>query len=81
MPALTPPVQAPVVPAAVQVSAVKVAAAAPSVVAARPASVTVAVKAAPRKMQAVAMLDRGLLSDSTLGDLVSGARSEARRLR
>lgn len=34
-----------------------------------------------RKAQAVAMLDRQLLSDSTLGDLLSGARAEATRLR
>lgn len=33
--------------------------------------------AATRKAQAVAMLDRKLLSDTTLGDLVSGARREA----
>ncbi|KQS01963.1 hypothetical protein ASG11_14195 [Sphingomonas sp. Leaf357] len=33
------------------------------------------------KTQAVAMLDRKLLSDSMLGDLASGANAEARRLR
>lgn len=33
------------------------------------------------KTQAVAMLDKALLSDSTLGDLMSGARSERSRLR
>jgi hypothetical protein len=31
--------------------------------------------------QAVAMLDRKLLSDSTLGDIMSGARSESRKRR
>lgn len=59
------PATAPAAPVTVKVVAVKVASAKPVV----------------RKMQAVAMLDGGLLSDSTLGDLVSGARSEARRLR
>lgn len=34
-----------------------------------------------RKAQAVAMLDRKLLSDSTLGDIISGARAEAARSR
>ncbi|WP_334655097.1 hypothetical protein [Sphingomonas panaciterrae] len=34
-----------------------------------------------RKAHAVAMLDRSLLSDATLGDLMSGARSERGRLR
>jgi hypothetical protein len=34
-----------------------------------------------RKAHAVAMLDKSLLSDSTLGDLMSGARSERSRLR
>lgn len=33
------------------------------------------------RTQAVAMLDRSLLSDSTIGDLVSGARAEAAGLR
>lgn len=33
------------------------------------------------KGQAVAMLDRQLLSETTIGDLLSGARSEARRAR
>ena len=37
--------------------------------------------ATTRKAQAVAMLDRQLLSDSTLGDLLSGARAETTRLR
>jgi len=31
--------------------------------------------------QAVAMLDDKLLSDNTLGDILSGARAEARRRR
>jgi len=34
---------------------------------------------APRKAEAMAMLDRTLLSDATLGDLVAGARAERRR--
>ncbi len=37
--------------------------------------------AAIRKANAVAMLDKSLLSDRTLGDLMSGARSERSRLR
>lgn len=37
--------------------------------------------AVPRKTQAVAMLDRKLLSDTMLGDLTSGASREAGRLR
>lgn len=41
---------------------------------------TAAVAARPRA-QAVAMLDRKLLSDTMLGDLTSGASAEARRLR
>ena len=35
--------------------------------------------ASVRKAQAVAMLDRQLLSDNTLGDIISGARAEAAR--
>lgn len=42
---------------------------------------SIAKPVASRKAQAVAMLDRTLLSDSTLGDLLSGARSETGRLR
>ncbi len=42
---------------------------------------SIAKPVATRKAQAVAMLDRTLLSDSTLGDLLSGARSETGRLR
>ncbi len=38
-------------------------------------------RAARSRTQAVAMLDRSLLSDSTIGDLVSGARAEASGLR
>lgn len=37
--------------------------------------------AAVTKAKRVAMLDRQLLSDSTLGDIMSGARAEARRSR
>ena len=43
---------------------------------AKPAAIAVRPRA-----QAVAMLDRKLLSDSMLGDLTSGASAEARRLR
>lgn len=35
--------------------------------------------AAARKAQAVALLDRQLLSDTTLGDIISGARAEVAR--
>jgi hypothetical protein len=62
----------------VKVAAVQVAAAS------MPVTVTkVAVRAvgAPVKAAKVAMLDRGLLSDNTLGDLLSGARAERSRLR
>lgn len=69
----------PATPAAtVKVAAVQVASAAPVTitrVAAR------AVAAAPVRAAKVAMLDRGLLSDNTLGDLLSGARAERGRLR
>jgi hypothetical protein len=34
-----------------------------------------------RNIRAVAMLDKSLLSDTTLGDLMSGARNEGNRLR
>jgi hypothetical protein len=44
------------------------------------APIRTAVVARPRT-QAVAMLDRKLLSDTMLGDLTSGASAEARRLR
>jgi hypothetical protein len=46
--------------------------------AASPAPLTTA---SLRKSKTVAMLDRGLLSDSTLGDLMSGARNERGRTR
>lgn len=85
VPAFTPQVQAPTVAAAAPAApvAVKVAAVASSP-AIRPAAAVMPVEAARparRAMHTVAMLDGGLLSDSTLGDLVHGARSEARRLR
>lgn len=55
---------------------------------ARPAVATAAVAVASKapvvkraKAQAVAMLDRKLLSDSTVGDLLSSARAEARSRR
>ncbi|WP_375287545.1 ABC transporter C-terminal domain-containing protein [Sphingomonas sp.] len=78
VPAYVAPVQAPtVIPAVAPAAPVTVKAVAVKVASA-PLTAT---KPVARKMQAVAMLDGGLLSDSTLGDLVSGARSEARRLR
>lgn len=91
VPAFTAPMTAPTVAQATSTPApvtIKVAAASPSRVRAMvkvaaapiarimPAVASVA-KAAPVRRQAVAML----LSDATLGDLVSGARSEAGRLR
>lgn len=75
VPAYVAQVQAPTVVPAVTPAATVTAKAVPAV------AVRLAAKPVARKMQAVAMLDGGLLSDSTLGDLVSGARSEARRLR
>lgn len=65
---------------------VKVAAAvAPRHAMAQPVRLTPAVttaSAAPvRAMKAVAMLDKSLLSDTTIGDLLSGARVERSRLR
>ena len=83
-PAVATPVVPPVATASaapattVKVAAVQVASAAPVTitrVAAR------AVAAAPVRAAKVAMLDRGLLSDNTLGDLLSGARAERGRLR
>ncbi|MFL0412608.1 hypothetical protein [uncultured Sphingomonas sp.] len=53
----------------------------------RPAAIKVAAArgdepvATIRKANAVAMLDKSLLSDRTLGDLLSGARTETSRLR
>jgi len=80
---------APVVPApVVETPAVPVRAVAKAEVKASAPQVvrTAAVKATPatpatKKAQAVAMLDRTLLSDTTLGDLMSGARAERGRLR
>lgn len=66
-------------PAPIAMASVGKAAAPVSSTAAIVASITKPV--ASRKAQAVAMLDRTLLSDSTLGDLLSGARSETGRLR
>ncbi|VXC40774.1 hypothetical protein [Sphingomonas sp. 8AM] len=65
-------------PAIVKVAAVQVAAAATPAAATR---VATRAAAAPVKVAKVAMLDRGLLSDNTLGDLLSGARVERSRLR
>lgn len=89
VPAFTTQLAAPAVPVArpassvtVKVAAASVAKVAPNKPAvSRPAVVIAAAKPVARKMQTVAMLDHGLLSESTLGDLVSGARGEARRLR
>lgn len=61
----------------VKVAAVQVAAAAPVTV----TKVAARAVAAPVKAAKVAMLDRGLLSENTLGDLLSGARAERSRLR
>ncbi|MEN2785713.1 hypothetical protein ACFOKI_11120 [Sphingomonas qilianensis] len=47
----------------------------------QPTIAPVKTAAVPRKTQAVAMLDRKLLSDSMIGDLTSGASREAGRLR
>lgn len=79
---------APVVaaPAPVQTAAVATAAtrggvvkvAAVQVAANQPARITAA---APVRAAKVAMLDGGLLSDSTIGDLLTGARTERSRLR
>ncbi|WBH15922.1 hypothetical protein [Sphingomonas radiodurans] len=72
-------------PAAPRAASVQVAAAVTQPV--RPAAIrTVAMTtgqpvATIRKANAVAMLDKTLLSDRTLGDLLSGARSETSRLR
>ncbi|WP_375250794.1 hypothetical protein [Sphingomonas sp.] len=46
-----------------------------------PAVATAAGTSPARAMKAVAMLDKSLLSDSTLGDLLSGARAERGGLR
>ena len=66
------------------VSVVKVAAVtqSPKPVAIKAALVTTGASTATiRKARAVAMLDKSLLSDRTIGDLMSGARSETSRLR
>lgn len=68
-------------------AATKLAVAMPASATVRPMVIKAAVTttAAPnvsiRKTHAVAMLDKSLLSDATLGDLMSGARSERGRLR
>lgn len=87
MPAAAPAtlVQVAARPAAPRAATVKVAAAVTEPV--RPTMIRAAIvtTGAPsssiRKARAVAMLDKSLLSDSTLGDLMSGARSERGRLR
>jgi hypothetical protein len=75
---------APVAPAPAPAGAPDPQRAAPSRVAIAAASTPSPERAGPapherprRREQAVAMLDRSLLSDSTLGDLASGARAEA----
>jgi hypothetical protein len=65
-------------PAVVKVAAVQVAAASAPITVTKVAARAVAT---PVKVAKVAMLDRGLLSDNTLGDLLSGARAERGRLR
>ncbi|GAA4221765.1 hypothetical protein GCM10022253_28610 [Sphingomonas endophytica] len=64
-------------PAVVKVAAVQVAAATPITV----TKVAARAAAAPVKVAKVAMLDRGLLSENTLGEILSGARAERSRLR
>jgi len=89
-----PPVSEPLatpVPAQVETAAaapVRTPAPAPAVATApakrAPVAAIAAVKPSPAKRakaQAVAMLDRKLLSDSTVGDLLSSARAESRRAR
>ena len=73
------PVAAPAAAAAPAI--VKVAAAKPAAVAPVRLTPAVAAAPAPRAIKAVAMLDKSLLSDSTIGDLLSGARQERNRLR
>ncbi|MEG8052461.1 hypothetical protein QP185_02885 [Sphingomonas aerolata] len=84
-------------PQAVDVAVQAVAAAAPlkpvtvraTVQTARATDTAIVRAAAPERLaavakvrpQAVAMLDRKLLSDNTLGSILSGARAEAGRLR
>jgi hypothetical protein len=66
---------------AVATRVVETAAAKPQPVMAAPVAQVRERPAERAKDQAVAMLDRKLLSDSTIGDLFSGARAEARRMR
>ncbi|RZF64556.1 hypothetical protein EWE75_10320 [Sphingomonas populi] len=74
-------------PAQVETAAVTpVRAPAPVAAPAKPAPVAAVAAVKPTtakraKAQAVAMLDRKLLSDSTVGDLLSSARAESRRAR
>jgi hypothetical protein len=85
------PVLAPVVPVAAPVTAkpatvVKVAATVTRPAAPRLTPASVAAPERPRAVKAVAMVEknvlgRGLLSDTTIGDLLSGARAERNRLR
>ena len=68
-------------PVAVQTAAVATEAVVHEAPIVETAAAAVRSPASVKKAQAVAMLDRKLLSDSTLGDLISGARAEADRLR
>lgn len=83
-PSIAPPAVTPAPPSAPaprQVVTVRVAAVrAPAAARLTPAVATRASEQ-PRAMKAVAMVDKSLLSDSTLGDLLSGARNERGRLR
>ncbi len=75
-------------PATMPAVATRIIETAPATVAAKPAPVaatTTVAQARERpvqvKRQTVALLDRKLLSDSTIGDLFSGARTESGRMR
>ena len=82
VPAVAPAAPVDTRPAMVQVAATTIAVPRPTVAARITPAIVHAVAAVPvaatRKAKAVAMLDRTLLSDSTLGDLLSGARAETR---
>ena len=77
-----PTANAPTAPVAMAaITAPRRAAPLPSPAIVRTASIVKTAPTARPRVQAVAMLDRKLLSDSMLGDLTSGASAEARRLR
>ena len=80
------PVLAPTMPVAAPATAkpatvVKVAAVTVRHTAPRLTPASVAAAERPRAVKAVAMVDKSLLSDTTIGDLLSGARAERNRLR